>query len=97
LSAKEYNEMIVFWLPKMMNNNYNIIHFAKESYTQSAPLIITPKPDNVIRVFMAYQPSKHFVKTILPQLVTPKRTGFTVVEWGGTELSEKIDASEPIF
>jgi hypothetical protein len=97
LNAKEYNEMIVFWLPKMMNNSYNLIHFAKESYTQSAPLIITPKPDNIIRVFMAYQPSKHFVKTTAPKIVTPKRTGFTVVEWGGTELSEKINPSEPIF
>ena len=80
-----------------MNESYNIIHFAKEAYTQSAPLIITPKPDNIIRVFMAYQPNKHFVKTTAPKIVTPKRTGFTVVEWGGTELNEKVTASEPIF
>lgn len=88
LTPKEYNDMITFWLPQMMNNTYNIIHFAGVEYTKSAPLTITPKPDNLIRVFMAYQPSKIFVKTIEPTHVTPKRDGFTAVEWGGVELPQ---------
>jgi hypothetical protein len=87
LTPKEYNDMIVFWLPKMVTNNYNIIHFAGNEYSKSAPLNITPKPDNVLRVFMAYLPSDHFVKTREPVILTPKRSGFTVVEWGGTELT----------
>lgn len=97
LTAKEYNEMIVFWLPKMMNNNYNIIHFAGESYTKSAPLTITPKPQTLIRVFMAYRPSNTFVKTSEPLIHTPKRTGFTVVEWGGTEMSKPNDSNTHLF
>lgn len=86
LTPKEYNDMIVFWLPKMMNNPYNLVHFATEDYTQSAPLTISPKPDNLIRVFMAFQPSNSFVKTNEPIITSPKRNGFTAVEWGGTEL-----------
>jgi hypothetical protein len=88
LTPKEYNDMIVFWLPKMMNNPYNLIHFAGDDYTQSALLNITPKPDNVLRVFMAFQPSKTYVATHEPLIKTPLRKGFTVVEWGGTEVPE---------
>lgn len=86
LIPKEYNEMIVFWLPQMQNNPYNIIHFAGTEYTKSAPLTITPKPDKLIRVFMAFQPSNAFVKTSEPIITTPRRQGFTVVEWGGAEV-----------
>ena len=86
LTPKEYNDMIVFWLPKMMNNTYNLVHFATKEYTQSAPLNIVPKPDNLIRVFMAFQPSNTYLAKHEPLVTTPKRSGFTVVEWGGTEL-----------
>lgn len=88
LCPKEYNDMIVFWLPKMMNNPYNLIHFAQEEYTNSAPLLVTPKPDKTIRVFMAYQPCDAFIKTQEPLILTPQRKGFTLVEWGGVELSK---------
>jgi hypothetical protein len=86
LTPKEYNDMIVFWLPKMQDNPYNIIHFAGSSYTEKAPLNISPKPDNMIRVFMAWQRSETEVKTSEPKLPAFSRKGFTVVEWGGTEL-----------
>lgn len=86
LTPKEYNDMIVFWLPRMMNNPYNIIHFAGIEYTRGAELNVSPQPDQVIRVFMAYQASHQFVKTNEPVIKTPSRKGFTVVEWGGTEL-----------
>jgi hypothetical protein len=86
LTPKEYNDMIVFWLPKMQDNPYNIIHFAGSSYTEKAPLHITPKPDNLIRVFMAWQRSETFAETTEPELPVFSRKGFTAVEWGGTEL-----------
>ncbi len=97
LTPREYNEMIVFWLPKMMNNNYNVIHFAGESYSESAPLNITPRPNTLIRVFMAYQASKVFVKTTIPKFTSIKRSGFTVVEWGGTEVNGNSLAQEKLF
>ncbi|MCD6067166.1 MAG: hypothetical protein K0S33_1992 [Bacteroidetes bacterium] len=86
LTPKEYNDMIVFWLPKMQDNAYNIIHFAGETYTEKAPLHISPKPDNLIRVFMAFQPSATYVETKEPVLPAFSRSGFTAVEWGGTEM-----------
>lgn len=86
LTPKEYNEFIVYWYPKLKNNPYNLIHFAGQEYTDFAKLNITPKPDSLLRVFMVYQALDKPV-TITPQEIKPfSRTGFAVVEWGGTEL-----------
>lgn len=88
LNRREANEFIVYWLPQMQENPYNIIAFQADAYTDVAPLDITPAPDSLIRVFMAYYPSETEI-TIAPQeLTAPQRTGFTVIEWGGTELTK---------
>jgi hypothetical protein len=56
LTPKEYNEFIVYWYPKMMDNKYNLIYFAGDDYDQKAPLDISPKPDSMLRVFMVIKP-----------------------------------------
>lgn len=88
LTRKEANEFIVYWLPMMEKNKYNIISFQKESYTEHARLDIEPAPDTVIRVFMTWYESKKPVKLEPQQLSAPERTGFTVVEWGGSEIKK---------
>ena len=85
LNRREANEFIVYWLPLMQENEYNIISFQSEVYEDTAKLEITPKHDTVIRVFMAYKPSETFVEIEEQELTAPKREGFTVVEWGGTQ------------
>ena len=86
LTPKEYNEFIVYWLPKMQENPYNLISFQSERYTDTAKLDIDPEPDSVLRGFMAWKPL-HRAQTIEPQTFTPfARDGFTVVEWGGCEV-----------
>ncbi|GAA6504070.1 hypothetical protein K350107B32_04630 [Agathobaculum butyriciproducens] len=86
LTPKEYNEFIVYWLPKMQENPYNLISFQSERYTDIAKLDIDPTPDSVLRVFMAWKPLSK-PQTIEPQMFTPfARDGFTVVEWGGCEV-----------
>lgn len=85
LTPKEYNEFIVYWLPKMESNPYNLIHFAGQEYTDTAPLEITPKPDSMLRVFMEYKPLTAKID-LPPQKITPfERKGFAVIEWGGSE------------
>lgn len=86
LNRKEANEFIVYWLPLMENNPYNIISFQSEAYTDAAILDISPVPDTAIRVFMAWQKAESYVNLPLQDLKTPERTGFTVVEWGGAEI-----------
>ena len=86
LTPREYNEFIVYWLPKMQDNPYNLISFQSEAYTDVAKLDIDPTPDSVLRVFMAWKPLGR-PQTIEPQTFTPfARDGFTVVEWGGCEV-----------
>ena len=87
LTPEEYNEFIVYWLPQMQDNAYNLISFQQERYTQAAQLDITPEPDSMLRVFMAWKPLER-PQEIEPQEFTPfRREGFTVVEWGGTKVS----------
>lgn len=86
LTRREANEFIVYWLPLMEQNPYNIISFQTDSYTDAAKLEVTPAPDTLIRVFMAWQASDTFVELPKQELTAPERTGFTVLEWGGTEI-----------
>ncbi len=86
LIPSEYNDFIVYWLPKMENNAYNLISFIGSDYTENAKLDITPKPDSVLRVAMVYQPLEKPIE-IAPQTFEKfERNGFTVVEWGGAEI-----------
>ncbi len=87
LNRREANEFIVYWLPQMQNNPYNIISFQSDLYTESAQLEINPAPDTLIRVFMAWRASDSYVMLEEQALDAPTREGFTVVEWGGSEIT----------
>ena len=86
LTPKEYNDFIVYWLPRMQDNQYNLITFANKEYEQRVHLSISPNPDSVLRVFMVYKPITSKIYITPQQLTTFTRTGFNVVEWGGTEV-----------
>ena len=85
LTAREANEFIIYWLPKMQDNPYNVITLHTADYAASVPLEVSPKPDTQIRVFMTYYASDTPVD--IPEQTLPhyERTGFTLVEWGGSE------------
>lgn len=84
LNQKEANEFIVYWLPRMQENAYNLVSFQKENYDAAAPLTVEPAPDTLIRVFMVYKPLGEAVAVKPQELSAPERRGFTVVEWGGS-------------
>lgn len=86
LNRKEANEFIIYWLPMMESNPYNIISFQMETYTDLAKLDINPVPDTLIRVFMAWSSSNEYVEMEVQELSAPVREGFCVVEWGGSEI-----------
>ena len=99
LTPREYNEFIVYWLPKMQDNPYNLISFQSEAYTDAAKLDIDPTPDSVLRVFMAWKTPDSVLRVFMawkplgrPQTIEPQtfasfeRNGFAVVEWGGCEV-----------
>ena len=86
LTRKEANEFIVYWLPQMEQNPYNLIAFQQEAYTEAAKLTVTPTPDSVLRVFMTWKPLTEPVDIPAQELPTFERHGFTVVEWGGAKV-----------
>lgn len=86
LNEREAEEFIVYWLPILEEHEYNYVRFAtNEEIDNYMPLKISPNPDTTIRVLMVTQPLERPIslkEQILP--ATPIRSGFTVVEWGGT-------------
>ena len=90
LNEREANEFIIYWLPKLEKNKYNFIRFEDtEKIEENMPLNISPKPDTVIRVLMEYKPLKNYKEVQEQKLTSPERQGFTVVEWGGTQINSR--------
>lgn len=86
LNPRESDDFITYWLPKMNKNKYNLISFQKEEYTDKAKLNISPAPDSMLRVFMAFKPLDNEITVPKQELEKFNRKGFTVVEWGGCEV-----------
>jgi hypothetical protein len=72
----------------MESNAYNLIHFSGDDYETLAELKITPQPESIIRVMMLTQPLTNKIDVPLQDLkpLHKTRKGFTVVEWGGSEI-----------
>lgn len=91
LTPTEYNEFIVYWAPFLKQNEWNFIHFrCNEAYNIISKNMINPIPDTQIRVFMDFTKINAPIHIKPQQLNTTTRKGFTLVEWGGTEIKEKI-------
>lgn len=86
LNRREANEFIVYWLPQMEQNPYNIISFQTDAYTNAAELKVSPEPDTLIRVFMSWKKADSYISLPEQGFSAVQRSGFTVVEWGGTEI-----------
>ena len=86
LTDSEADTFIMYWLPQMEGNKYNVISFQTSAYENAVSHYIVPEPDTVITVNMLWYPSNVPV-SIEPQdltaINTSERKGFTVVEWGG--------------
>jgi len=90
LNSKEINDYITYWSPLMSVNENNYVHFMfDKEYSQYSSLEISPKPDNVFRVFMIWHKLENFIGMKLNEqkIESFTRNGFTVVEWGGAEIN----------
>jgi hypothetical protein len=87
LNERESNEFIIYWLPRMINNRFNVIRFEADEYESRVPLIVDPQPDTVIRIFMVFRGCEEPRDLPAQRLRAKERRGFTLVEWGGAELS----------
>lgn len=95
LNNQETNEFIQYWLPILERNKYNFIHFlVNEECNEIATLNVNPKPETSIRIYMEFYGLEN--RTIIKEQQLPKteRKGFTLVEWGGADVSSKIRKNE---
>lgn len=95
LNAKEQTDFITYWCPRMSNNESCYVRFLfNEEVDKYATLNINPKPDNLFRVFMIWADASKidFSCDFMEQkLLTTKRNGLTVIEWGGSEINRGLE------
>ena len=88
LNDYEINEFIVYWIDKLESNKYNFISFrSMDEIEKSMPLSIDKKPDTLIRVMMEYEPLEKEITVKEQVLEHVEREGYTIVEWGGTNIN----------
>jgi hypothetical protein len=89
LNDREKTDFITFWAPRMVKHKELFVQFLiDEDYDRIATLEISPQPDHIRRVYLlfrAVESGKTFEYD--PQEFSSfERSGFTVLEWGGSEL-----------
>ncbi len=83
-TERESAEFREFWVPRLPTTPYTFITFVPQAdFDRDAPLMISPRPDRVYRVFMEYRGLQTPISVEPLTLPKIERTGFTVVEWGG--------------
>ena len=91
LNEREAEEFIVYWLPILEKNEYNFIRFyEKEEIDEMMPLEINPEPETLLRVLMGWKKLDKNIEVKEQELEKVQRTGYTVVEWGGTEIKGSV-------
>ena len=84
LTRREANEFIMYWLPILEKNEKNLVYFElTEEVEKNNKLIITPKPDSLLRMTIHVKKVDGYTKIKEQKLTTFKRKGFVAVEWGG--------------
>lgn len=90
LNDREANEFIVYWLPILESNTYNLISFDTSEYENNYELKTEPVADNTLRVYMTFKgldaPVEIEAQNLEEICGNFQREGLTIVEWGGSEI-----------
>ena len=85
-NEKESCDFITFWLPVLIKNKISLCSFQDEKFFENVAYDITPKPKTVLRVFLSIKKLNEEIKVEEQEIKGVKREGFTIVEWGGSEI-----------
>ncbi|HEY6144327.1 MAG TPA: hypothetical protein VIV55_13025 [Flavobacterium sp.] len=92
LNNFETNDFVQYWLPILEKNETNFIHFYVNSdYDVISKNNVFPKPDTSIRIFMEFYGLDKPIEILKQDLPKTERKGFTLIEWGGSDVSELIN------
>ena len=84
LNAREAAEFKEYWFNHLPVSPYYAVYVINSSDVDSKLVLsVSPKPDSVVRVILGFKPTDGPEQVPTPVVLTPSRTGFAVVEWGG--------------
>lgn len=90
LNSKEQADFITYWGPRLAQNELNFIHFEfNEECNRYAELNINPTPDEIYRIYILWMPISHERSVTEQQIPSYSRDGFSILEWGGIEISRE--------
>lgn len=91
LNSTEKTDFITYWAPKMLQSERLFVQFLVDDDCNSlAELNVNPKPDSQRRIYMLYReiPTDVQVEFTPQKLIPLRRKGFTLIEWGGSEIKD---------
>ncbi len=84
LNDKETNQFKEYWMNELPKKEFYEIHLLSDEFLENNMILdVYPAPDSVIRVNLCFKGLNYEKKIVEPNIITPERKGFTVVEWGG--------------
>ena len=87
LNSFEKADFITFWGPRLAQNELNFVHFIfNDDCNEFAELEIFPKPKEVFRIYMVWSAIDEPIIASEQEIKSVIRDGFTVIEWGGSEV-----------
>lgn len=89
LNNTEKTDFITFWAPKMIKYPEVLVQFlVDKDYSENiAKVELSPTPISSRRVYMLFKPyNGEELHLVTPTFSSIKREGFTLIEWGGSEL-----------
>jgi hypothetical protein len=90
LNEKETRQFVEYWTPILPESPYYFVGIIPVSNLSTiSPLLITPKPDNLIRVTLYFQALDKKISVSPPTILPVSRSGYTAVEWGGIVKQDK--------
>ncbi|MBI2021432.1 hypothetical protein HYS93_00945 [Candidatus Daviesbacteria bacterium] len=80
-----------YWTKALAYSPYYFVGvMSQNEVDQIEPLEVSPKPDTVIRVRLYFQALDSQIQVSLPILITPQKSGFSLVEWGGLVKTDSL-------
>lgn len=95
LNANEKTDFITYWGPKLIKDDFVFVQFLIDDDYEKfiSQMSISPSPNAMRRVFMLYTAvdgEKMQDKVVPQELSSFQRQGFSLIEWGGSEVSTQI-------
>lgn len=84
LNSKEESDFIGYWTKHLPSAPYYFVGIvSKENKDVIEPLTVNPNPDSSIRFSLYFEKLDSLKVVTPPEIITPERKGFVLVEWGG--------------